>query len=117
MRKRPARVRSGAIKMAGRKNFINHVAPTVPFHFPEIMASRPRVGKQPYAPGESQLDFGGPNFRLMPWPNKVPSILGQMLANFPGRPQAPALAIVNNAATTLPENYLFIAGIASKSKG
>lgn len=87
----------------------------VPFFFPQIAGNQYRPGRQPFSPGESQMDSGGPVFNPIPWPNAVPSLLA--LANDPGTPRARALQINNNAEAVLPANWLFIAGFAGKSQG
>lgn len=82
---------------------------------PNIVGRLFRPGRQPYNPGESQMDSGGPAFNLIPWPNAVPSLLA--LANNPGIARERGMAIVNNANAQLPENYLFIGGVIGKSRG
>lgn len=102
--------------MAGRcNNIVAGIARL--FKAPYIVSNQYRAGRQPYSPGESQMDSGGPAFQLMPWPNAVPSILAQMLSNQPGLPRAPGLGIYNNAQSQTPDNGLFIAGFSGKSRG
>ena len=86
-----------------------------PFRAPYIASNIYRTGRQPFAPGESQLDSGGPAFGPIPWPNTVPSLLA--LASFPGLPRDPALGIVNNSTSDTPNNNLFLSGFSGKSRG
>ncbi len=101
--------------MAGRQiNMIKGLRDFL-FHAPYNASNQYRTGRQPFSPGNSQLDSGGHPFLPIPWPNAVPSLL--MLASFPGMPQAPGLGIQNNSTSSTPDNGLFIAGIAGKSRG
>lgn len=100
--------------MAGRPIAMSK-GPSVPFRFPNLASLFFRPGRQPYNPGESQMDSGGPAFNLIPWPNAVPSLVA--LANNPGIARERGLAIVNNSVSSLPENFLFIGGVIGKSRG
>lgn len=85
------------------------------FNFPNISGERFDPGRQPYSPGESQIDSGNPHFSPVPWPNAVQSLVA--LANHPGIPQGRPVAITNNADAVAPSNWLYIAGFAGKSRG
>lgn len=104
--------------MAGRKLRIDGAyaaSLAAETRFPYIAGNKYRTGRQPFSPGESQMDSGGPAFQLIPWPNAVPSL--RTLASFPGQPRTPALAIVNNSQASTPQNSLFISGFVGKSRG
>lgn len=102
--------------MAGKRNILNLIGPTVPFHMPNITGKFYRPGRQPNNPGESQIDnIDNGAGRMTPWPNAVPVI--NALANNPGIPRDRALGISNNSDAPLLANYLFLAGVAQKSKG
>ena len=89
--------------------------PALAFNFPEISGKVYRPGRQPFNPGESQIDSGNPHFSPVPWPNAVRSL--NALANHPGIPQGRPIQITNNAEAVFPSNSLFLAGIVSKSRG
>lgn len=89
--------------------------PSLPFYFPEISGKQYRPGRQPYNPGESQIDSGNPHFSPVPWPNAVQSLVA--LANHPGIPQGRPIQITNNADAPFPANSLYLAGIVAKSRG
>jgi hypothetical protein len=85
------------------------------FHFPNNVNLQYRTGRQPYSPGQTQTDSGGPAMGLIPWPTAVPSLL--LLASSPGTPRAPGMGINNNSTASTPNNSLFIGGFTGKSKG
>jgi len=95
--------------------FYNQAGQAIPFRQPNIVGKFYRPGRQPNAPGESQIDSGNPHFSPIPWPNTVPSLVA--LANHPGIPRDRAMQISNNSTASLPLNYLFLAGFAGKSRG
>jgi len=96
------------------KPFIRTSGHTNLFNVPNIVGKQYRPGRQPYSPGESQIDSGNPHFSPIPWPNIVPSVIA--LANSPGVPRTRALQIANNSGAPGLTNYLFIAGFAGKSR-
>lgn len=102
--------------MAGKRPLISHVGAALMFAAPNIEGKQYRPGRQPNAPGESQMDGQQfPYFRNIPWPRPVASL--NALASSPGLPRARALQISNNAEAPLPANNLFLAGFAGKSQG
>lgn len=87
------------------------------FNMPNIQGRQYAPGWQPNSPGESSTPgwSGGRDFRAIPWPTAVPSLVA--LASHPGIPRTPAEQISNNAYAYLPVNNLFISGFIGKSQG
>lgn len=101
------------------KRFMQAVAKglSYPFHIPNNVNLQYRTGRQPYSPGETQEDSGGPSLHQIPWPSAAIMAFRTHLASNPGIPRDMALAANNNSTSSTPNNGLFIAGIASKSRG
>ena len=89
---------------------------TLPFFMPNVVGTQYRPGRQPYNPGESQMDGQQwPQFHAIPWPRPVASIIA--LANSPGIPRDRALQISNNSTAPYPANVMFLGGVVAKSQG
>lgn len=92
------------------------VGAIVGFFMPNIQPRHYDPGRQPYNPGESQIDYiGNGRYRSIPWPNAVPVL--HVLSSNPGIPRDRALQIDNNSYSYLPANWLFISGFVGKSRG
>jgi hypothetical protein len=85
------------------------------FHMPYIAGTQYAPGIQPSNPGESVAPHTGALFNPLGWPTAVP-VLNMLIGN-PGVARARAPVPVNDRYASLPENYLFIAGISGKSQG
>ena len=74
-------------------------------------------GPQPYNPGQSDslARAALTPYTVKPWPNVVGSI--NALLSSPGTPRLRAPTPLVNRYSPNPENYLFIGGFVSKSKG
>lgn len=85
------------------------------FNMPNIRGTVYAPGRQPYSPGNSHIAWSGPTMNPIAWPNVVPVI--NALANNSGAPRNRATLPVVDRYATEPNNYMYLSGVVSKSKG
>lgn len=89
------------------------------FIMPYIAGTQYVTGNQPFSPGQPNARWKQSDLGLAddpkPWPSQVPVI--NLLIGFGGVVQPRAVIPLPDVWQTVPFNYLFLGGVAQKSKG